>query len=288
MAVLDRASIDIGRNHQVTFRDAAHSYLKNGGERRYLDRIIDFFGEEPVATITPYAIRQMATELYPHQSNATRNRSALTPARAVLIHAYDRGWCPLIRLGRLKQEPARRKSPASSAWLQIFVRQCDLDGLSHLGSLVLFMAQSGARVSEAVRLKWEDVDLAGRHVILRVTKTDRNSRRDLTDELVARLYDLAGSERRADRVFRYTSRYSVNERIAAVCARAGITYRSSHACGRHSFATMALHMGADLKTAMDAGGWRSPRVFLETYVHTRRASRQVADLFNTIEFDREF
>jgi len=106
--------------------------------------------------------------------------------------------------------------------------------------------------------------------------------RDHDARLVRRLRILSRAPE--DRVFTYTSRYSVNERIRVVCRRAGIPYKSPHLCGRHSFATNALARGASIREAMDAGDWKSSAVFLETYVHTANASRRVADRFNAIEF----
>jgi integrase len=145
------------------------------------------------------------------------------------------------------------------------------------------MAQTGARVSEAVALAWPEVNLNARTVLLLKTKTDRNATRFLTDELVTRISRL---ERDADRrrpVFRYTSRHSVNERIIAVCERARIPHKSPHLCGRHTFATTAIEAGLDVRTAMEAGGWRSSSVFLERYVHPRRqAGRMVADRLNLV------
>lgn len=236
----------------------------------------------PVSEVTPFDIKQMALAIYPNVANSTRNRCALAPARAVIIHAYERGWCNLMRLTRFKQEPPKRKSPASPVWLQLFVRQCDKDELAHLAALVMFMAFTGARISEAVRVEWPQVDLPGRRVLLLRTKTEKNSPRSLTDDLVRRIGALGISDRP---VFGYTSRYSVNERIRAVCQRAGIPYKSPHLCGRHSFATNALALGVDVRTAMDAGGWKSSVTFLETYVHTPNAGRDVADRFNSIDFD---
>lgn len=280
------ASIPHVRNGVITFATAAESYIANGGEQRYLPPIIEYFGDQPLASITPFDVKQMALTIYPTQSNATRNRQALSPTRAVIIHGYERGWCPLMRLTRFKQDPPKRKSHASPAWLQIFVRQCDLDGLPHLGALVMFMSQTGARVSEAVALRWREVDLVGRRATLLKTKTSRNSVRFLTDAMIARLRALAeanGADPDAH-VFRYTSRFSVNERIAAVCHRAGIAYKSPHVCGRHSFATNAIAMGADLRATMEAGDWKSVEVFMGIYVHVENAGRLVADRFNSIEF----
>ena len=270
-----------------TFRDAANSYLENGGERRYLTPITDYFYDTPVADITPFAIYEMAKGLYPNHTGATKNRQAITPARAVMIHAYERGWCQLIRLRRFKEEKRRPKQPASQAWLHVFCRQCERDGLPHLAALVVFMSHTGARISEAIRLEWSEVDLIARKAVLLRTKTDTHSVRHLTDELVARLHDLRETSSPGEPVFRYTSRYGVNDRIDAVCRRAQIPYKSSHACGRHSFATNAISFGMDVRTAMDAGGWKSSSVFIETYVHPKNAGRLVADRFNAFQFSAE-
>lgn len=270
-----------------TFADAAESYLRNGGEDRYLSKILDRIGTTPVAEIVPFTIYEMVKELFPHQSGATKNRAGITPARAVMIHAYERGWCPLIRLRRFKEERRTRKSPASQAWLHIFMRQCDQDNLPHLAALVLFMSHTAARISEACRLQWRDVDLVQRKALLLRTKTGTNSVRHLTDELIARLTALKEGQCLDDLVFRYSSRFGVNDRIAAVCRRAEIPYKPSHTCGRHSFATNAIHYGLDIKTAMEAGDWRTSSIFIETYVHAPNAGRVVADRFNSYQFTAE-
>lgn len=200
-----------------TFSDAADSYIEHGGDGRYLPRIIDYFGSGLLATIYPFDIQKMAMALYPNAINSTRNRQALTPARSVILHGYERGWCNLIRIKKLKEDPPKRKKPASPVWLHAFVRQCEKDCLPHVAAIVLFMSQTGARVSEAVALRWPEVDLQSRRVMLLKTKTGTNSPRHLTDELVARMLHLQVGQPDDGRVFRYMSRYSVNERIRAVC-----------------------------------------------------------------------
>jgi integrase len=271
---------------EKTFAEAAASYLENGGDDRFLGPIIDHFGNRPLASIYPFDVTQMAKILFPTQSNATRNRQALTPARAVINHGYDRGWCNLIRIKKLKEDPAKPKQPASAVWMHAFIRQCTRNNLPHVAAIVLFMAQTAARISEAINLRWKDVDLGSRRALLVKTKTGRNSMRHLTDEMAARLRDLRGGAGDDDRVFRFTNRHSVNERIQAVCRRAEISYKSSHLCGRHTFATTAIEMGTDIRTAMEAGDWKSASVFLGIYVHPRlNSGRMVADRFNAIQFD---
>jgi integrase len=150
------------------------------------------------------------------------------------------------------------------------------------------MATCGARVTEAINVRWRDVDTARRTVLLRKTKTDTNSSRGLTGEVADRIAALRGAAGPDERVFGYSSRQSVNTRIAAVCKRAEISYKSSHACGRHTFATSAIEMGLDIRTTMEVGGWRSSAVFLETYVHApENAVRIVADQFGRYQFDAD-
>lgn len=268
-----------------TFSEAVNSYLENGGEYKYLDKIKKYFEGKLLSEIVPFDIRHMALSLYPEEthSGATRNRCALTPTRAVILHAYDRGWCNLIRIKRFKQEKPKRKEPASTVWMYAFLRQCEKDKLHGLGALVLFMHQTAARISEAIRLEWAQVDLINRHILLLKTKTGTNSVRHLTDEMIGRLSNLPKNLDKP--VFGYKSRFSINERIEAVCKRAGISYKSSHLVGRHSFATNAIKNGIDIKTAMDAGDWKSESIFLGIYVHSENASRTLADTFNKIRFD---
>jgi integrase len=172
------------------FNDAAESYLAHGGEARYLKPILAYLGDQPLASIFPFDIREMAKVLFPGVKNATLNRQALTPVRAVINHAYERGWCNLLRLRNFKQDDPKRKVPAPAVWLQLFVRECDRSDLPHVAALVLFMAHTAARVSEAVALEWTEVDLQARTALLLRTKTGRNCTRHLTDELINRMHDL--------------------------------------------------------------------------------------------------
>lgn len=263
-----------------TFSEAAASYIEHGGEGRYLPRLIARFGLDDVTTITPMAVRNAAVELYPEASPATRNRHAITPARAVLYHAHELGWRMPARIRPFRAPKTRKTVPAGRRWLETFIDRCDADNLPHLAACTLLMNLCGARVSEAVNLLGEHVDLRQRTALLVKTKTEFNSLRYLPDHLVERIRDLGLTP--GERVFRYRCRFSVNERIRAVCERAGLPYKSSHTLGRHAFATNALNAGVGVRVAMDAGGWKSSTIFLETYAHTVNAGRVVADRFNAI------
>lgn len=261
------------------FEEAAVSYMEDGGEGRFLPAIIKHFRGRKVGSIKPAELRSMASAIYPNAAPATKNRQAIIPARAVINHAHDMGWCNPIKVKMFEVPKSRKHQPVDRTWLDAFMAQADADKLFHLSAIVLFMNQTGARVSEAVNLFGEHVDLSERLAVLAKTKTEEWSVRYLTTELVARMAGL-GIEK-GGRVFSYTDPKAVNKRIAAVCDRAGIERRTTHSAGRHSFGTNAMSVpGADIKAAMDAGGWKSAKLFLETYVHSKEAGRSLAEKFD--------
>lgn len=261
-----------------TFEEAVASYVTQGGERRFLAPLLHRFKGRHVAGIKPGEVREAALALYPDASPATRNRQAIIPARAVINHAHSMGWCQPLRVELFEARRRRKARPADRTWLDAFMARADADGLAHLSALVLFMHQTGARRSEAVRLIGGHVDLARRVALLERTKTEEWSVRHLTAELVIRLAALDPQE--GEPVFRYTEPSAVNRRMAAVCERAGIERKGTHAAGRHSFGTNALNAGAHVKAAMEAGGWKSAKLFLETYVHADGAGRDLAAIFD--------
>lgn len=263
-----------------SFEEAAERYMKAGGEARYLAALLRHFKGRPVGSITPAELRAVVTVLYPKAGPATRNRQGIVPARAVIMHAHDLGWCGAVKVKQFEVPKSRKHKPVDREWLDAFMAEADRSLLPHLSALVLFMNQTGARVGEAVRLKGEHVDLGRRMAVLEKTKTEEWSVRGLTAELAGRIAAL--SPRDGFRVFGYTDAKAVNRRMHLVAKRAGIVERSTHSAGRHSFGTNAMAAGAGVKEAMDAGGWKSAKLFMETYVHSNQAGQSVAAKFDAL------
>lgn len=261
-----------------TFEEAALSYLRQGGEGRFLPPVLRHFKGRAIGSIKPGEIRAMALALYPKAAAVTRNRQAIVPARAVINHAHDLGWCGPIKVQQFETLKSRKHKPVDRAWLDAFMAEADRSKLPHLSAIVLFMHQTAARVSEAVRLTGEHVDLGRRVAILARTKTDEWSPRRLTAELVARIAGLGLED--GKRVFGYTDPKAVNRRMKAVCKRAGIAVRTTHSAGRHSFGTIIYNRTGNTKVAMDGGGWKSARLFMETYVHSSDAGAAAAAVFD--------
>jgi integrase len=266
-----------GEESVRTFDEAAASYILAGGEAAFLEPLIHRFKGRVLGSIKPGEIAEAARALYPAGKPATLNRQAIVPARAVINHAADKGWCAPIRVKSFAVQRVRRKA-VDRAWIDAFLAQSDADKLPHLSAAVLFMYQTGTRVGEAARIMPADVDLGARKILLARTKTGEWEERWLTDELVVRLANLATHPRLP--LFRYADRFGIANRMKAVCRRAGIAYVSPHQAGRHSFATTALAGGAKLGEVMKAGGWKSARMVLEIYDHPEDAGRVVAGIFD--------
>ena len=98
-----------GTDFVSTFEDAALSYLEAGGEGRFLPPLIRYFKGTLLAGVKPGHIRDAARKLYPKGSPATQHRQGVTPAVAVINHAHDKGWCPMIRVkAKGIRRPVRR------------------------------------------------------------------------------------------------------------------------------------------------------------------------------------
>ncbi|WP_299647900.1 tyrosine-type recombinase/integrase [uncultured Jannaschia sp.] len=258
-----------------TFEEAALSYLEQGGEGRFLPRILAHFKGRAIGAIKPAEIKGAALALYPDAGPATRNRQVITPTVAVINHAHDLGWCGAIRVKGFPVPKSRKHKPTDRTWLRAFMAQADADGLPHLATIVLYMHQTGARIGEAIALTGDDCDLSRRIVLVPKTKTDEGFVRHLTAELVLRIGALAPASDKP--LFHYAQRSGVNGGMQRVCERAGIEYHPPHAAGRHSFATNAMQRpGARVKQVMEAGGWKSAGLFLGTYVHEADAGAEIA------------
>jgi len=95
--------------------------------------------------------------------------------------------------------------------------------------IVLFMTTTGARVSEAYRLTVGDVDTGTLKALLRKTKNGKPRMVPLAGVLARGIERLIVSEnlKPEDSVFGYAARWSVNQAIERVCAKASIRSYSS-------------------------------------------------------------
>lgn len=243
----------------LTFAQASALYRAAGKPIRFLERIEDHWKDALVRDIKPSSIRQMALTLYPNATNATRNRQAIVPCQAVINHAADSELCPHVRVKRFKTEK-KIKPPFTLEWVDAFCRHAP----PHLEALVLFIFASGARISEALAVEWDHVDLTARTVLIPKSKLSEQRIVHLPTRVLTAIANLPRMNRRP--VFFYRKRGDLRNKWLGVIKKAEIKVMMPHS-GRHGFATTTLRNRVDPKTAMWLGGWKNVRLFMETYAH---------------------
>lgn len=269
-----------GPGATLTMAQAIHAYLDAGKPARFLAKIAAHWRDTLVRTITPEAIRQSARKLYPGASAATWNRQVIKPTAAVINHAAELGLGKPVKVARWDESPDK-KTPASRAWVDAFAAQARADGLSHMAALVLFLYGTAARISEALVLTWQDVDLDARLTVIRMGKpTPWERTAHLPQAVVVALANIPSNRQPQEQVFGLADRHSVYRTWANICHRAGIAHLTPHCC-RHGFATDMLRKGLDVATIAKLGGWKDARTILSTYAHALE-DRTITDvLFDT-------
>jgi integrase len=257
----------------LTFAQAASLYRAAGRSDRFLARVEDHFKETLVKDIKAGMIRQMAVDLYPRCSGASRNRMGIVPAQAVINHAAESELCQPIRVKRFKVE-AKIKEPVTLPWLRAFQAEAS----PAIAALAMFMFLTGARVGEAIALKWDDVDLEAETAIIRQTKVGVERKAHLPASLVAALANVPKVEGRP--VFVYQHPDDIVRAWFGAIKRAKIKRLTPHSC-RHGFATGLLRKKIDVVTVAKLGGWKTPAQVLKTYGHAIENRRLTDVLIDT-------
>jgi len=237
--------------------------MKAGGERTYLTKLLEHFGEKPLSQIGQAAIDQAAASLYPNSSAATRNRQVYTPISAILRRAGV-----AINLRR----PVGAGGTPATAWLwpeqaeAIFKEAEKAD--REFAALLIVLCYTGMRLSEALNMRWHNVRLADGFAYIPDTKNDEPRAVFLPPVAVAALGNLGGA--REDTVFRFSKSGHLYHLLRAVAFKAGIDLpeRSAFHIFRHTYATwMRRYGGADTNALIATGAWRD-RKSVDRYTHT--------------------
>jgi integrase len=255
----------------ITFAQASMLYRQAERSDRFLRRLEDFWRDTPIQDIAPGAIRSAAIALYPNAGPATRNRQVIVPTQAVINHAAEHELCAHIRVKRFEAK-RKAKEPATWEWVLAFMAAARKPNLA---ALAAFMYLTGARISQALAVQWDDIDWKSGKVLIRATqKGDDDRRAHMPSELIAALANIGGD--RSGAVFGFKSRGNCRTQWNGAIHRAGIKHLSYHAC-RHGFATGLLDQGVSPVTVAKRGGWKSPQHVFQTYGHDI-AAEGVTDL----------
>lgn len=249
--LLDRSVFGPGAT--VTFLEAAVSYLDDGGEARFIQKLVDQLGSTPLCRIGQSQVDDTARKLLPKAGPATRKRHVYVPLCAVLNHSAKKGWINPPRLDHPSvPEPQTRWSTPER--LEKLLPHCGAE----LRRLVMLLTYTGARLSEALAVDWDrDVNLAMRTIVLQRTKNGKMRALHIPDPLLIEFAQV-DEKARTGPMFHWSDKRHVHKPLRTACRRAGVDYLPPHQQGRHTYATwLRIYAGLDLKGIMEAGGWDS-------------------------------
>ena len=239
-----------------SFTDASVAYMKAGGDRRPLAKLIAYFKDKPLADIGQGQLDGAAADLFPTHSAATRNREVYTPVSSILKHAgLD------FRIRRPKGSRGRELS----GWLwpeeaeRLFDAGRALD--REFGALLVFLCYTGCRLSEALKLNCDKVRLLEAEAFVGMTKNGEPRRVFLPPVVVAELGNHPrGLDRPGQRVFRYAKSGRLYDLLdqAAKAAQVELPERQAFHLLRHTYASwMRRYAGMDAKGLVATGAWLS-------------------------------
>ena len=253
-AEAQRRAINGTKPHKTTFAEAAISYMEAGGERRFLAPLLKHFGNGYLRDIGQSELDAAAAGLYPGASPATRNRQVYSPVSAILKHSgidkslrRPKGSQGTPRLTWLRPEEAMRLLDAAEA----------VD--ARFGALCTFLLYTGCRLSEALRLRWQDVNLEDSFAYVGRTKNGEPRACHLPTTVVASLGN-CGHKKGDLRVFGRGKDGRLYNLLSEVERRSGVHLptRCSFHIFRHTYgAWMRRYSGLDTTGLVATGAWRS-------------------------------
>lgn len=162
------------------FEEAVRDYMDQGGQTRYLPKLVDYFANVTCDEITNKVLNDAALSLYPNAAPATINRQLLTPMGAIINLAADSRLCLPLKVRRRKEPPPR----------DLFMTPDEAERLieathgvrnKHFPALVTFLIGQGCRVGETLQINAaRDVDLENGFVTLRADTTKGGYTRRVT------------------------------------------------------------------------------------------------------------
>jgi integrase len=234
---------------------------------------VTYWRDAKIADINSGSIRQSAIDLYPNAANSTRNRQVIVPMLAVINHCAELNLCPPLRMKRFKVE-TRIKKPVTLEWINAFGANADRPDVA---ALAYFLFGTGARISEALAIRWEDIDFRKRTVLIRQSKLGS----ERLAHLPANLFIAIANLPRDRKPFPLSITSNIDHWKATI-RKAGIEPLTFHSC-RHGFATSLHNKGVGVKTIAKAGGWKSAQHLFNTYLHADEDPTVTDRLFDTDE-----
>lgn len=205
-------------------------------------------------------------------------------ARLVSPKTLKNAWCFVAGVlfeftGERPRVNLPQKIDNSKGYLKHNQIQPFLDALAGDAALVpALLALSSLRQSEILGLHWDAVDLDSDVLYIRETavrdergkltrkKATKNAASRRTVPIIKPLHDALSAASRTDGYVVTITEGTIRRHYKEAADRAGVPYVGAHGL-RHSFASLACHLGLREETAMAIGGWADFHTMKKIYTH---------------------
>lgn len=241
---------DVGFHKAADLYAAARPLCKQDEQR--IARLKTAIANKSCRQVVQADIDAAARQLYPGAPAETHNRHVYTPAASILHYAARNKWCPWLRLDRpkMKEPETRAAAPVVAPLLM-----ANTDGKKRL--LVLWLFRHGSRITMALRIDCERIDLRARTYEAYISKTRKWKTFPINEEVWELLANDADVERGTGKLFPWVTRSGVYKWLRPLAKRLGVKFTPHMA--RHRLGKDLNATGAGLKTIMGALGQRSEK-----------------------------
>ncbi|MGV1793817.1 tyrosine-type recombinase/integrase [Rhizobium sp. A37_96] len=196
-----------GRKVNATFDQAAEAYLKGGGSSRFLPPLRRYLGAKHLRKVHQNDLDEAARKLYPSAAPETLNRQCYTPFIAVWNHAVRNDWADVRQWSRPRKQrgTARRREETRSGTHPVpYDRAAQFVAAMSPAPAMAMTAlfYSGMRPIELFTLEMKDVDVAGRWIVIRNSKSGEPRGVPMHEFLVPLFDSLLARRDRIQQVFR--------------------------------------------------------------------------------------
>jgi integrase/recombinase XerD len=243
------------RDSAVLFHKAIDLYkqahkLSDDDLRRY-KRIEAQQPNKPCAEIVQADLDILAQALHPSDSNETKNRNVYTPCIAVLRYAALNKWCAPLAFKRPRQKKPETRAASDKAATALLSAT---EGPQRL--FIAWIFYHGTRVSNALQVRWDRIDLDGEAYSLFVKKSQQWQVFPLHAAVATLLREIP-AEQRKGLLFPWKSRWRVYDWLTPLRVKLGVTFTPHMA--RHWLGKKLDAAGAGQRAIADALGQSSTR-----------------------------
>ena len=230
------------------------------------------------AKVSEAECRQWASK-YHSDFSATLYNNTVDSLRHIFGVAVDKGLIarnPAITVSKVQVPQKKLELPSAEQFRQIVacIRGGGTAASQGCGDLVEFLAYSGCRISEAIAVRWQDIDFEKSRIYVAPGKNSQSRHVPILGAMAGLLERIAATPRWVRSEKRRDGDYVISvtkceETLTNACAKVG-AHRITHHDLRHLFATRCIESGVDIPTVSRFLGHRDGGALaMKTYGHLR-------------------